>query len=92
MVSGGALLQANQFGQQYATSQLKDQEALLASLTGATQSPAAAAGVQGGLLAGGLGGSLGGAQSIAGGLGTIASPLATLYSLYNQPSPDQQVQ
>jgi hypothetical protein len=99
LVSGGALLEANKFGQQYATSQLAQQEDLLAKLTGAYQSPAAAAGVQGGLLAGGLGGQLGGAQAMAGGFGTasgglgnIVSPLATLYSLYNQPSPDQQVQ
>jgi len=91
LVSGGALLQANQFGQQYAQSSLNQQESMLASLTGATQSPAAAAGVQGGLLAGSLGGSLGGTQAVAGGLGNIISPLSTLYSLYNQPSPDKQV-
>jgi hypothetical protein len=91
LVSGGALLQANQFGQQYAQSSLNQQESMLASLTGATQSPAAAATAQGNLLAGGLGGQLGGSQAIAGGLGTIASPLSSLYSLYNQASPDQQV-
>ena len=91
LVSGGALLQANQFGQQYAQSSLNQQENMLASLTGATQSPASAATAQANLLAGGLGGNLGGAQSIAGGLGNIVSPLSTLYSLYNQASPDRQV-
>lgn len=87
LVSGGGLLQAQQFGQQYATSNLQQQQQLLASLAGATQSPAAGAGAQAALTAGQLGGTLGGAQAIAGGLGGVINPLATLYAQYNQPSP-----
>jgi len=87
LVGGGALLQAQQFGQQYAQSNLQQQQALLAQLSGATQSPATGAAAQAGLTAGQLGGVLGGAQSIASGLGNVINPLQTLYSQYNTPSP-----
>ena len=87
LVSGGGLLQAQQFGQQYATSNLQQQQQLLAQLAGATQAPATGATAQAGLTAGQLGGTLGGAQAIASGLGGVINPLATLYSQYNQPSP-----
>jgi hypothetical protein len=87
LVSGGGLLQAQQFGQQFATSQLGQQQQLLAQLSGATQSPAGGAGAMAGLYGGQLGGQLGGLQSIAGGLGGIANPLGTLYANYNNPSP-----
>lgn len=87
LVSGGGLLQAQQFGQQYAQSNLQQQQALLAQLSGATQSPATGATAQAGLTAGQLGGTLGGAQAIAGGLGQVLNPLQTLYSNYNNPSP-----
>jgi hypothetical protein len=87
LVSGGGLLQAQQFGQNYAQSNLQQQQNLLASLSGANQSPATGAAAQAGLTAGQLGGVLGGAQSIAGGLGQVLNPLQTLYANYNNPSP-----
>ena len=87
LVSGGALLQGQQYGQQLAGQTYQQQLQNLASLSGATQSPATGATAQAGLTAGQLGGYLGGAQSIAGGLGGVINPLATLYAQYNQPSP-----
>ena len=87
LVSGGGLLQAQQFGQNYAQSNLQQQADLLAKLSGAYQAPATGATAQAGLTAGQLGGVLGGAQSIAGGLGQVLNPLGTLYSQYNNPSP-----
>jgi hypothetical protein len=94
LVSGGGLLQAQQFGQQYAQSSLQQQESLLAQLSGATQSPGSGATAAGNLIGGQLGGTLGGVQAIGGGLGTLGSglsntinPLQTLYANYNQPSP-----
>ena len=80
LVGGGALVQAGQMGQQYATSQLKDQEALLAQLSGAGQSPAY--GTQTAANVGGMG-----AQSVFAGAANVLDPLATLYTKYNQPSP-----
>jgi len=87
LVSGGGLLQAQQFGQQYAQSNLQQQQALLAQLSGATQAPASGAAAQAGLTAGQLGGTLGGIQGIASGLGNVINPLQTLYANYNNPSP-----
>ena len=49
LVSGGGLLQAQQFGQQYATSSLQQQQNLLATLSGANQAPAGAAQAQQGI-------------------------------------------
>lgn len=92
LVSGGALLQGQQFGQQLAGQTYQQQLQNLASLSGATQSPASGAGAQAGLISGQLGGQLGGLQSIAQGLGvaTGMSPLDTLYSNYNKSSPSVQ--
>jgi hypothetical protein len=87
LVSGGGLLQAQQFGQQYATSNLQQQQNLLATLSGANQAPATGATAQGNLIAGQLGGNLGGLQAMASGAQNVLNPLATLYSQYNQPSP-----
>jgi hypothetical protein len=87
LVSGGALIQGQQYGQQLASQGYQQQLQNLAALSGATQSPATGATAQAGLTAGQLGGVLGGAQSIAGGLGQVLNPLATLYSQYNNPSP-----
>jgi hypothetical protein len=87
LVSGGGLLQAQQFGQQYATSNLQQQQNLLATLSGANQSPATGATAQGNLIAGQLGGNLGGLQAMATGAQNVLNPLATLYAQYNQPSP-----
>jgi len=91
LVSGGALLQGQQFGQQLAGQTYNQQLATLAGLSGAGQSPAAGATSQANLLTGQLGGQLGGAQAIASGVGTATgtpvNPLYSLYSGYNQPSP-----
>jgi hypothetical protein len=88
LVSGGALLQGQQFGQQLASQTYNQQLQTLAGLSGATQSPASGATAQAGLMASNLGSTYGGWQSIAGGLGQISNPLATLYSNYNNPSPN----
>jgi len=80
LVGGGALVQAGQMGQQYATSQLKDQQLLLAQLAGAGQSPAY--GTQTASNVSGMG-----AKETFAGLGNVLDPLATLYTKYNQPSP-----
>jgi hypothetical protein len=87
LVSGGALLEANQFGQNYATSSLSQQEALLAQLSGATQAPAGAAQAQQGINFGQTGQLNYGLQTLASGVQGVANPLQTLYSQYNQSSP-----
>jgi hypothetical protein len=87
LVSGGALIQGQQYGQQLAGQTYQQQLQNLATLSGANQSPATGATSQAGLLSGQLGGTLGGAQGIAGGLGQVLNPLQTLYSQYNQSSP-----
>ena len=87
LVSGGGLLQAQQFGQQYAQSSLTQQENLLATLSGANQAPAGAAQAQQGINFGQLGAGALGLQQLAGGTANVLNPLQTLYSQYNQPSP-----
>jgi hypothetical protein len=79
LVSGGGAVQAGQMGQQYATSQLGQQQQLLAQLAGASQSPA-----YGTQTAANIGT---GAQGVFSGAANVLDPLATLYSKYNQPSP-----
>jgi len=87
LVSGGGLLQAQSFGQQYATSQLAQQQALLSQLSGATQAPAGAAQAQQGINFG-QAGALGlGLQGLASGTANVINPLQTLYAQYNQSSP-----
>lgn len=88
LVSGGALIQGQQFGQNLASQTYNDQVKTLMALSGAGQSPATGATAQAGLSASNLGSTYGGWQSIAGGLGQVANPLATLYSNYNNPSPN----
>jgi hypothetical protein len=88
LVSGGALIQGQQFGQQLASQTYNDQLKTLAGLSGANQSPAAGAAGMQNVANSNLGSTLGGWQSIAGGLGQISNPLATLYSNYNNPSPN----
>lgn len=88
LVSGGALIQGQQFGQQLASQTYNQQVDTLARLSGAYQAPAAGATAQAGLMASNLGSTYGGWQSIAGGLGQVSNPLATLYSNYNNPSPN----
>ena len=87
LVSGGGLLQAQQFGQQYATSNLQQQQALLAQLSGATQAPAGAAPAQQGINFGQAGLGALGLQQLSGGAANVINPLQTLYSQYNQSSP-----
>lgn len=87
LVSGGGLLQANQFGQQYATSSLQQQQNLLATLSGANQAPAGAAQAQQGINFGQVGAGVLGLQQLASGAGNVLNPLATLYAQYNNPSP-----
>jgi hypothetical protein len=87
LVSGGGLLQAQQFGQQYATSQLAQQQQLLAQLSGATQSPAGAAQAQQGINFGQAGAGALGLQQLVGGAANVLNPLQTLYAQYNQSSP-----
>jgi hypothetical protein len=89
LVSGGALLQGQQYGQQLASQTYQQQLANLASLSGATQSPSTGTTAQANLLSGQVGGGLGGAQAIAQGLGVLTgqSPLDTLYMNYNKSSP-----
>ena len=87
LVGGGALLQAGQMGQQYATSSLQQQQQLLAQLSGATQAPAGAATAQQGINFGQMGAGALGIQQLAGGAANVLNPLQTLYSQYNQSSP-----
>ena len=87
LVSGGGLLQAQQFGQQYATSSLQQQQNLLATLSGANQAPAGAAQAQQGINFGQAGAGALGLQQLAGGASNVINPLQTLYSQYNQSSP-----
>jgi hypothetical protein len=87
LASGGALVQAGQMGQQYAQSSLANQEQLLASLTGATQSPASAATAGSNIGATNIGSTLGGISALSGGVSNVLNPLATLYSQYNTSSP-----
>ena len=88
LVSGGALLQGQQFGQNLAQQSYQDQLKTLMSLSGASQSPGVGATAMSNVGASNLGSTLGGWQSIAGGLGQISNPLATLYANYNNPSPN----
>ena len=81
------MLQAQQFGQQYAQSSLTQQENLLATLSGANQSPAGAAQAQQGINFGQVGAGALGLQQLASGASNVLNPLQTLYSQYNQPSP-----
>ena len=87
LVSGGGLLQAQQYGQQYATSSLQQQQNLLATLSGANQAPAGAAQAQQGINFGQFGAGALGLQQLAGGASNVLNPLATLYAQYNNPSP-----
>lgn len=88
LVSGGALIQGQQFGQNLAQQSYNDQVKTLMALSGANQSPATGAAAMQSVGASNLGSTYGGWTSIAGGLGQIANPLATLYSNYNNPSPN----
>ena len=91
LVSGGALLQGQQFGQNLAQQSYQDQLKTLMSLSGASQSPATGATGMQSVGASNLASTLGGWQSIAGGFGQVSNPLATLYANFNNPSPNPSV-
>jgi hypothetical protein len=88
LVSGGALIQAQQFGQNMASQSYSDQVKTLAGLSGATQSPATGAIAQAGLAGSALGATYGGWNSVAGGAGQFGTGLLNLYENYNRPSPN----
>jgi hypothetical protein len=87
LVSGGALLQGQQYGQQLASQTYQQQLQNLASLSGATQSPATGATTQQQLGLGNVGSTALGLQQLGAGAAGVLNPLATLYSQYNTPSP-----
>ena len=87
LVSGGGMLQAQQFGQQYATSQLSQQEQMLAQLSGATQAPGTGATAQQNIAQSNLGQFAGGLSALGTGATGVLNPLQTLYAQYNTPSP-----
>jgi hypothetical protein len=87
LVSGGALLQSQQFGQQLAGQSYQQQLQNLASLSGATQSPATGTGAIQSTALGNVGQTALGLQGLGGGAANVLNPLATLYSQYNTPSP-----
>lgn len=91
LVSGGALLQGQQFGQNLAQQSYSDQLKTLMALSGASQSPGVGATAMSNIGASNLGSTLGGWQAIAGGAGQVANPLATLYANFNNPSPNPTV-
>ena len=91
LVSGGALLQGQQFGQNLASQSYNDQLKTLMALSGAGQSPATGATGMQSVGASNLASTLGGWQSIAGGFGQVSNPLATLYANFNNPSPNPSV-
>lgn len=91
LVSGGALLQGQQFGQNLAQQSYQDQLKTLMSLSGASQSPAAGASAMQNTAFGNVGSTALGYGAIAGGLGQVVNPLATLYANFNNPSPNPNV-
>jgi hypothetical protein len=91
LVSGGALLQGQQFGQNLAQQSYQDQLKTLMSLSGASQSPAAGAAAMQNTGFGNVGSTALGYGAIAGGLGQVVNPLATLYANFNNPSPNPNV-
>jgi hypothetical protein len=86
LVGGGALVQAGQMGQQYATSSLQQQQQLLQQLT--SMAPSQAGAVQNTALTN-TANTFGGIGAIAQGLGVASglSPLDSLYANYNKSSP-----
>lgn len=87
LVSGGALLQGQQFGQQLAQSSYADKVKTLAQLSGATQAPATGAYYGSNIGTNNTFSTLAGMNTIAQGIGQVSNPLATLYSMYNSGTP-----
>lgn len=87
LVSGGALLQGQQFGQQLAQSSYADKVKTLAQLSGASQAPATGAYYGSNIGTNNTFSTLAGMNTIAQGIGQVSNPLATLYSMYNSGTP-----
>ena len=87
LASGGALLEANAYGQNYAQNALKDYIGTLAQFSGATQAPGIGATSAANIGAANLGSTMGGINAVSQGVGQISNPIATLYSMYNNGSP-----
>lgn len=87
LASGGALLEANAYGQNYAQNALKDYIGTLAQFSGATQAPGIGATAAANIGAANLGSTMGGINAVSQGVGQISNPIATLYSMYNSGSP-----
>jgi hypothetical protein len=91
LVSGGANLQAQQYGQGLASKQYQQQLSNLEALSGANQSPATGQQAASNISNTQLGTQLGALQLLASGLGNVTgNPLGTLYSQYNKATPSAQ--
>lgn len=87
LVSGGALLQGQQFGQQLAGQTYNQQVDTLARLSGAYQAPAAGAAAMQSTAFGNAGAAGLAYNALGGGIGQIGTGLLNLYENYNKPSP-----
>lgn len=87
LASGGALLESNAYGQNYAQNALKDYIGTLAQFSGATQAPGIGSTAAANIGAANLGSTMGGINAVSQGVGQISNPIATLYSMYNTGSP-----
>lgn len=88
LVSGGALLQGQQFGQNLAQQTYTDQLKTLMALSGASQSPGTGATAMQSTALGNVGSTALGYNAIGSGLGQVLNPLATLYANFNSGSPN----
>lgn len=87
LVSGGAMLQGQQFGQQLAGQTYNQQIDTLARLSGAYQSPATGAAAMQSTAFGNAGATGLGYNAMGGAAGQIGTGLLNLYENYNRPSP-----
>ena len=88
LVSGGALLQSQNFGQSLANQTYNQQIDTLARLSGAYQAPATGAGAMQGIGFGNAGATGLAYNSLGGGIGQVGTGLLNLYENYNKPSPN----
>jgi hypothetical protein len=88
LVSGGALLQSQNFGQSLANQTYNQQVDTLARLSGAYQAPATGAGAMQGVAFGNAGAGNYAYNAIGGGIGQVGTGLLNLYENYNKPSPN----
>lgn len=91
LVSGGALLESQAFGQDLAQQQYQQQVDTLARLSGAYQSPATGASAMQGVAFGNAGAGNYAYNALGGGIGQVATGLLNLYENYNKPSPNPTV-